>query len=156
MSKVYLSGPITGLTYKQARCGWRKEVAEKLAAEGVGVLSPMRHEGHLAELSAKKINNKNMEGINHFFSQPKMIVAKDFLDIDMCDIVLANFLGFKKVSQGTVAELGYAYGRGKPIITIMEPNNVHDSLFIKEMSDAVLDNIDDAVAVIGSLLSEGV
>ena len=157
MSKVYLSGPITGLTYKQARFGWRSEVGEALASSGIGVLSPMRHEGHLAELAQKKIKADMPEPeYNHFFSQPKMIVAKDFLDIDMCDIMLTNFLGAKKVSQGTIAEMGYAYGKDKTIITVMEKGNPHDSVFVKEMSAAVLDNMGDAVDVIKSLLSEGV
>lgn len=152
---IYLSGPITGLTYKQARHGWRQQVAENLQDYGIKVLSPMRHEGHLAELERKQISEKNLESVNHFFSQPKMIVAKDLLDIDMSDLVLANFQGFKKISQGSIAEIGYAYGKGKPIITVMEDNNVHNSVFIREMSDAVLDNMDDAINVIKSLMSEG-
>jgi len=48
---VYLSGPIAGQTYDDARFGWRKEFAEKMAI-GIKVLSPMRHEGHLAEVQA--------------------------------------------------------------------------------------------------------
>jgi nucleoside 2-deoxyribosyltransferase len=157
MRAVYLSGPITGLTYKQARCGWRYDVAQLLKDTGIQVLSPMRHEGHLAELKNKTIKAHMPEPeYNHFFSLPKMIVAKDFLDIDMSDIMLVNFLGAKKVSQGTISEMGYAYGKGKTIITVMEPKNVHDSVFVKEMSDAVVDNMDDAVHIIQSLLSEGV
>lgn len=156
MSKVYLSGPITGLTYNQARFGWRKDVAEQLAETGVDVLSPMRHEGHLAELEKKKITEKALKPINHFFSQPKMIVEKDFLDIDMSDIMLVNLLGAKKISQGTIAEMGYAYAKDKTIVTVMENENVHNSVFVREMSAAVLDNMDDAVHVIQSLLSEGV
>lgn len=156
MGKVYLSGPITGLTYKQARCGWRKEVGDTLSRSGIGVLSPMRHEGHLAELEKKKITEEVLKPINHFFSQPKMIVEKDFLDIDAADIMLVNFLGAKKVSQGTIAEMGYAYAKDKSIITVMDNDNVHNSVFVREMSAAVLDNMEDAVHVIQSLLSEGI
>lgn len=152
---VYLSGPITGLTYKQARHGWRDDVANALMEDGIKVLSPMRHEGHLAELMRKTISEKNLKGINHFFSQPKMIVAKDLLDIDMSNLVLVNFLGAKTVSQGTLAELGYAYKK-KPIIVIREKNNIHNSPFVNEMADTVLDNLDDAVNIIKSLLSEGI
>ena len=156
MKAVYLSGPITGLTYKQARFGWRKEVGDRLAEASIPVLSPMRHEGHLAELEAKKITNASIDPINHFFSQPKMIVAKDFLDIDMSEVMLVNFIGAKKVSQGTVAEMGYAYAKGKTIITVLDKDNVHNSVFVREMSDAVLDNMDDALHIVQSLLSEGV
>ena len=155
--KVYLSGPITYLTYKQARFGWRKEVADVLMQDGIEVLSPMRHEGHLAELAQTRIKAHMPDpAFNHFFSQPKMIVAKDFLDIDMSDIMLVNFIGAKKVSQGTISEMGYAYAKDKTIITVMEPGNIHDSVFIKEMSAAVVPEMDEAVAIIRSLLSTGV
>lgn len=157
MSKVYLSGPITGLTYKQARFGWRKDFAEALGP-GIEVLSPMRHEGHLAELQNKKLHSdpEATGQSNHFFSQAKMIVAKDFLDIEMSDVVVANFLGAKKVSIGTVAELGYAKKAGKSIIVVMEKDNIHNHPFVTQVADAVVDNLDDASHIVSSLLSVGV
>lgn len=151
MSKVYLSGPITGLTYKEARFGWRQQFADQLAP-GITVLSPMRHEGHLAEIKGKLAK----EYPEHLFSHPKMIVSKDLLDIDMSDIVVANFLGAKKPSIGTVSEMGYAYAKGKTIITIMEKGSIHDHPFVTELSSAVVNNMDDALAIVNSLLSEGV
>lgn len=151
MSKVYLSGPITGLTYKEARFGWRQEFADQLAP-GITVLSPMRHEGHLAEVKGKLAK----EYPEHLFSHPKMIVSKDLLDIDMSDIVVAFFLGAKKASIGTVAEMGYAKAKGKTIVTIMEPENVHNHPFVTELSNAVVGSLGDAIAIVNSLLSEGV
>src|SRR5687767_10697857 len=65
---VYLSGPITGETYTAARYGWRKYVADRLAP-GIKVLSPMRHEGHLAEITA----TLEKEYPEHFFSQPRIL-----------------------------------------------------------------------------------
>jgi nucleoside 2-deoxyribosyltransferase len=158
MSKVYLSGPITGLTYNDARYSWRSDVMDALE-DHAQVLSPMRHEGHLAEMKTamseaalKKFQQTN----NHFFSQNKMIVAKDLLDIDESTIVLTNFLGAKVISKGTIAELGYAYAKGKTIITVMEEGNPNDGPFTREMSDTVLDNLEDAIIVIKSLLSTGI
>lgn len=156
MSKaVYLSGPITGLTYKQARFGWRKEFSDMVP--GVEVLSPMRHEGHLAELKAQKIKSDVHETqSNHYFSQPKVIVAKDLLDIEQSAVVLVNFLGSKKVSQGTLIEMGYAKKAGKTIVTVMEKGNVHDSIFVGQISDTIVDNLEDAAHIVSSLLSTGV
>lgn len=151
MSKVYLSGPITGLTYNEARFGWRAEFAEKLG-QTITVLSPMRHEGHLAEIKGKLAK----EYPEHLFSHPRMIVTKDLLDVKESTIVIANFLGAKKVSIGTVAEIGYAHALGKTLIIIMEPGNVHDHPFIREMANAVVGSLDDAVAVVSSLLSVGI
>lgn len=161
MSKVYLSGPILGLTYKDARFGWRSKFADLVRREGeissattgIQVLSPMRHEGHLAELKGK-IRDDNLP--DNLFSRPKMIVAKDLLDIDTSDIVVVNVQGAKKVSIGTIAELGYAYGKGKTIVTIMDADNIHKHPFVTEMSDVVVERLEDAAAIVKSLLSEGV
>ena len=154
MSKVYLSGPITGLTYAQARFTWRNEFAAMLNP-GITPLSPMRHEGHLAEMGNVGIEPDNLP--THLFSHPKMIVTKDFLDIDECTIMVVNFLGAVKVSQGTLIEMGYAYARGKTLITIIEPQgNVHNSPFIGTISHVSVPTLKDAAVIVNSLLSEGV
>lgn len=158
MSKVYLSGPITGMNYANARFGWRQEFANRLG-EGIIPLSPMRHEGHLAEMktamSVEALKAFEKEK-NHIFSHPRMIVSKDMLDIEQSDLVLVNLLGATKVSQGTVWEMGYAKGKGKQIVVITDDENVHNSPFIKESANVVVDNLDDAVMIVNSLLSTGI
>jgi nucleoside 2-deoxyribosyltransferase len=150
---IYLAGPISGLTYTQARFGWRKTIMEEVT-EDVTVLSPMRHEGHLAELPTV-IDEKTLG--SHFFSHPKVIVTKDLLDIDVSSLVVANFLGAPAISKGTLHEVGYAFAKKKPIITLMEDKgNPNDGPFLREMSAIVLASLDDAVLVINSLLSEGI
>lgn len=157
---VYLSGPITGLTYEEARFGWRSEFALHLHSFGkwgqsIRVLSPMRHEGHLAELKGpiEKAYPENL------FSSPKMIVAKDFLDVKASDIVIANLIGATKASIGTMVELGYAKALGKTIIVIMEEGdwpNPHRHPFVTELADAVAPSVKRAAEIVSSLLSEGV
>ncbi len=158
MSKVYLSGPITGLDYGNARYGWRKDFADRLGP-GIIPLSPMRHEGHLAEMktamSAEALKAFAKEK-NHIFSHPKMIVSKDMLDIEQSDLMVVNLLGADKVSQGTVWEMGYAKGKGKQIVVITDALNVHTSPFVKESANVVVDNLDDAVLIVNSLLSDGI
>lgn len=157
MSKrsIYLAGPITGLTYDEARYGWRADIANDVD-EDVQVLSPMRHEGHLAELKGE-IDDKTLEQVNHFFSYPKMIVTKDLLDIDVSSLVVVNLLGAKSVSKGTLHEISYAYAKGKPIIVIMEDKgNPNDGPFLRVQSSVVLPTLEDAILVINSLLSTGV
>lgn len=148
---VYLSGPITGQSYNMARYGWRKYVSDRLAP-GITVLSPMRHEGHLKEIGI--INEANLP--DHFFTKSKIIVQKDKLDIQRSDIILANFLGAKTVSKGTLVEIGMAYAMDKTIIACLEPRgNPNDSFFVHEPS-LVLASLDQAIEAINSLLSEGV
>lgn len=166
---VYLSGPIVGQTYQQARFGWRKQVADSLSP-GIKALSPMRHEGHLAEIKNTIEANTYPD---HFFSGAKVIVEKDRLDIEKCDIMLVNLLGAKKVSIGTMVEIGIAMTLGKKIVLVIEPsgtvpvgisadgmkvvygNNIHDHPFVTVPASLRLDNLDDAVYAINSLLSEG-
>lgn len=158
MSKVYLSGPITGLTYKEARYGWRAEFAGLLVDisgpdHGIILLSPMRHEGHLAEMKGTAIEPDNLP--THLFSHPKMIVTKDFLDIDESMIMVVNFLGATKVSQGTLIEMGYARKAGVTMVIIRDPGNPHNSPFIAEMG-IVVSTLEEAAAIVASLLSEGI
>lgn len=153
---VYLSGPITGLEYKEARYAWRKEFAEMLSP-GITILSPMRHEGHLAEMTEKM----SVEALaafekenGHLFSHHDMIVAKDRLDIEQCDIMFVNLLGAEAVSQGTIWEMGYAAGQRKLTIVAVEPGNVHKSPFIRQ-GNIVVGSLHEAALIINSLTSTG-
>ena len=150
---VYLSGPIAGLTYKDARYGWRDLFAGQMR-QGITVLSPMRHEGHLAEI---KDPLEAAGQLDHFFSGSKIIFEKDRLDIERSDVVLVNLLGATKVSIGTVAEIGMATTLGKQIILVMEDSgNIHDHPFVTVPASLRLNNLQDAVYAVNALLSEGV
>ena len=152
--QVYLAGPILGKTYTDCRFGWRQEVAMRMLP-GIQVLSPMRHEGHLAE-HIGPIDDGVINKAEYFFSESKIIFAKDVLDIRSCDIMLANFLGATVPSLGTVSEIGMAYILNKTIITVIEDDNIHRHPFVLEPSALVLDNLDDAITAINSLLSVGI
>ncbi len=151
---VYLSGPIAGLMYGEARYGWRQEFINRLAPGIVG-LSPMRHEGHLAEL--RQPIEAPADQIGHFFSGSKIIVEKDKLDIERSDIMVVNVLGAtERVSIGTAVEVGIAMTLGKKIILVIEDHgNIHDHSFITVPASLRLNNLDDAIYAVNSLLSEG-
>ena len=151
--QVYLAGPILGKTYTDCRFGWRQEVAMRMLP-GIQVLSPMRHEGHLAE-HIGPIDDGVINKAEYFFSESKIIFAKDVLDIRSCDIMLANFLGATVPSLGTVSEIGMAYILNKTIITVIEDDNIHRHPFVLEPSALVLDNLDDAITAINRLLRVG-
>ncbi len=151
---VYLAGPILGKTYTDCRFGWRQTVALALLP-GITALSPMRHEGHLAEHTGT-IKGDVFDNATHFFAGSKIIFAKDVLDIRHCDIVLANFLGATRPSLGTVSEIGMAHILNKIIITVIDKDNIHLHPFVLEPSALVLDNLPDAITAINSLLSTGI
>lgn len=151
---VYLSGPITGLGYQEARYGWREAFANQMLP-GIKVLSPMRHEGHLAEI--KEIAQTPETASDHFFSGSRIIVEKDALDIERSDLMVVNLLGAKRVSIGTVMEIGIAYAVNKKIVLVMEDQgNVHEHPFVTVPAALRLNNMADAVYAVNSLLSEGI
>lgn len=152
MSSVYLCGPITGLSYNQARYGWRKDFSDQLD-KSITVLSPMRHEGHLAEV--RKIKKGSYDG--NVFSSSKGIRAKDKLDVQMADVVVACFLGAKEFSIGSVMEIGWADWAGKQILLIMEDKgNIHDRFFMADAAAFRVSDVSEAAAICNSLLSIGI
>lgn len=157
MSRVYLAGPITGLSYEQARNGWRQDFAA-LLLPSIEPLSPMRQEGHLAEV--KKIAAHGYE--HNPLSSSRGIIAKDLLDIERCDLVVMNFLGAKKVSIGSVWEMGYAKKCGKPIVLIIEARqpisaaNPHNHLFIVDTADFTCHGVSAAADIVNAVLLSGV
>lgn len=151
--RVYLCGPIAGLTYGEARHGWREEIAT-LVDPSIELLSPMRQEGHLAEMvgTIGALAPSDLP-----IATQRAIVAKDKLDIRRSDLVVANFLGAKRVSIGSVAEMGIASEANKTIILVMEPEgNIHDHVFIRELADVRVTTVEEAGMIINALLLPGV
>lgn len=152
--KVYLCGPITGLSYEEARHGWRSKM-RKLVDSRIDLLSPMRQENHLAEI--KKISPEAYP--ENPVSTAKAIVAKDFLDVTAADIIVANFVGAKELSVGSICEVSWAYALRKPVILVMEKEgNVHDRFFIKEQIEFNhgIHNVEEAAEMVNMLLLPGV
>lgn len=152
MSRVYLCGPITGLSYGEARNGWRKVVGEKIAPT-IEVLSPMRQEGHLSEI--QEIAHKPYE--YNPLSSSRGIVSKDYLDVKRSDIVIANFLGAKAISVGSVMEIAWAWAMRKDVILVIEAEgNPHDRFFLTEQCPYRVETVEEAAAMANALLLPGV
>lgn len=83
MSKpvLYLAGPIWGCTEAQAK-DWRAEVSEALPF--MNCISPLRCEPLVGE-------RYDISYTDPCFGMPKSIIAKNFLDVQRCDMVLAFF-----------------------------------------------------------------
>ena len=152
MGKVYLAGAIAGLTYEKARYGWRKEAAEKLSQFYIETISPMRGKDHL---SSEDVLSKNEYAKNPVTTK-KGIVTRDRFDCLRSDMLLVNLLGAKSVSIGTMVELGWADANGIPMVVVMEPGNVHEHLFIRELAGWVVEDLDTAIDIIIGVLSDGV
>lgn len=135
---VYLAGPITGLHFDEAK-DWRDSFIDRLAAYGWKGLSPMR------DKEAFRIKGK----LNAFFDEGAAAVERDLQDIRESRAVILNVLGADSISLGTMAEMGYAYAEGKPIILVTDGEaNPHHHVFTEYMATFVVSSLDDALRIL--------
>lgn len=150
---VYLCGPITGLSYGEARNGWRAEFASYMDQTLIDLYSPMRQENHLLS-ELQTIEHKAYDGV---LASARGIVAKDRLDVQRATIVVAGFLGAKVVSIGSICEVAWADAWQKPTIIIMEPaGNCHDRFFLTELAAYRVATIKEAAGVASAILLPGI
>lgn len=119
MKKIYLAGPISGLTYAESALGWR-EMIKPLLPE-FDLFSPMRGKDFLAN-----------EGVlwgayaRHPMASVNGILGRDRNDVYTCDLMIACFLEDRgQPSLGTAMEFGWADAWRKPIIMVAEPTSAH-------------------------------
>ena len=151
--KVYLAGPITGLTFEDA-ADWREYAKQKLATyrEGFGILgySPLRAKDYLLERGI--LSGHPDAYTDQVLSSAKGILTRDHWDVSTCDMVLVNFLGATSVSIGTVMEIAYASAYRKPVVVAMERDNVHVHAMLTESVGWVVDDLDYACDLVKAIL----
>lgn len=127
--RVYLAGPITGLSFGDAT-DWRDGAVKWLTDVNIEALSPMRWKRYL-----EKERDLKAEGYAQFpLSSPKGITTRDRFDSMRVDVLLVNLLGAAKVSIGTCMELGWADAARVPIIAVIESaGNPHDHAMVNEV-----------------------
>jgi nucleoside 2-deoxyribosyltransferase len=123
--KLYLAGPITGLSYDTARGGWRKEFAEMLRLQSphIECYSPMRAKEFLSEQQSLQCRGEDLEKLGHALSRPLGILTRDGNDVRTADAIVACFLDHAAgvASLGTVWEIGYAAASRVPVVAVMKP-----------------------------------
>jgi len=148
MLKVYLAGPISGLTHAQCT-EWRDYASDKLADAGITSYSPMRHKEFLSDKGVIEQSYPQFA-----LSSDKAIMTRDHNDVVTSDAILVNLLDFKRVTIGTVMELAWAYDRQIPVVVIMEKTgNLHDHPMVREAISIRVETLDEGVACIKSLLT---
>jgi hypothetical protein len=75
------------------------------------------------------------------------------MDVMRCDAILVNFLGATKVSIGSVLEIAWADAWRKPIIIVMEKENIHSHAMIREMAGFITSSLDEAITIATAILS---
>lgn len=151
----YLAGPITGLSYNEARYGWRAAFADMLKkmAPHVECYSPMRQKEFLSQQQNLQCRGEDLDRLDHALSRPLGILARDRNDVKERDVTVACFLGAQRVSIGTVFELGRADAFDKPVVVVMEKDNPHQHVFITHTAGYVVETLEEAALIVASLLS---
>jgi nucleoside 2-deoxyribosyltransferase len=145
---IYLCGPITGLSYEE--CVAYYTAVGELLPSWLTPISPMRGKGYLKG-EANLTDNYNGTTL----STGQAIVARDFNDVRRADVILANFIGAKRVSIGSVFELAWAYEMQKPVVLAMEDGNVHDHAFVRQACAFRTKSLEEAVDVAKHVVSTG-
>ncbi len=143
MTTVYLAGPIKGLTLYGA-VEWRDAFARQLPH--VWCLSPLRGKQRLEDVGV-------ITGCYEAnpLTSARGVTCRDFWDVRRCDLVVANLLDAQSVSIGTVLELGAAHALNKPIVLIMEPDNLHEHPMLQEIAGFVVSSLEDAIDLVGDI-----
>lgn len=127
MSKifVYLAGPITGCTDGEAN-DWRTWASINLSRSGCSIVgvSPLRCEPIVGDRYAPEYDDNQ-------FGTPQVIAAKNQEDVRRCDVTLAYLPATQPASVGTLQEIGWAAGLGKPIILVTDNEYVRNNAVIK-------------------------
>lgn len=151
MNLVYLVGPISGMTWKEAT-EWRRFVADMLGTFGIAALDPLRGKQFLEKRTIRGVITSTYE--DQTITSAQGIFGRDLFDVRRSDVVLANFLGARKVSQFSLIELGVALDRQKPIVLVMErQGNPHESRLLRErVATYVTDDLRESVVLTRYLL----
>lgn len=156
--RVYLAGPITGLTYDQT-IDWRGQVATMLWPRIVAV-SPMRGKAYLRDLAVIRDatdraiggTSKDLYDMGNVMSSPLGITGRDRNDVMNADAVLMNLLGSKKVSIGTMIEAGWSDAFRKPLVVVREKENIHAHGMLDSVALYTVEDLDEAVHLVNMLL----
>ena len=147
---VYLAGPIAGLTEDEATT-WRHEVRLQLPHNVIGI-SPLR-----CEPIEEGMTYTTPGAVDKMWSDPRAINAKNWLDTESADLVLAYLpkeMNDRRPSIGTIIEIGLIIGLKKPLIVVSDDKQIMDHPLIECNAAWRLDNLEDAVEVIIGLFGD--
>ena len=147
--KIYIAGPITGLSYDQVM-GRFKEQSDTLKSYGYDVLCSMVGKDYLKD--EKFLHG---EGYATPASNSHAIKGRDMWMVRQCDVILIDFSAGDVASIGSCFEMAWANMLGKHIVVVVPEGNIHQHAFVTECADIVFPAIEDAYRYLKDL-AEGI
>lgn len=144
--KVYLSGPMAGLTYEEGT-QWRDYVKDKL--HGIAnCLSPYRGKDFL---KGSKIENVTYGNV---MATPKAITTRDYWDTVNADVVVVNLTEHKNFSTGTVMEIAWAWGARVPVVAVIpQESEYFKHPILTQCCAYIVQDLDEAINIVKVLLN---
>ena len=142
-TKVYLAGPIAGLTEGEAK-DWRNDVAHDLKIAGFIPVSPLRSEPAINGIYQLYYDDP-------LYGTKEAIAAKNELDVRSCNITLAYMpreFSKRRPSYGTTVEVAWAYALSKPVILVSDDPYVFEHPLISRCASWKLGTLEEAVRLI--------
>jgi hypothetical protein len=145
--KVYLAGPIAGLTYDEGQ-DWREYAAQQLDWDGIDGFSPLRGKAFLR--ASGKIGT---EGFKHALATDKGIMKRDSNDVKTSAAILVNFTDAKTISRGTDMELAMAYILQVPVVVACpEDSFILNHPMVRACIDYRVDTLEEALDIIKTIV----
>ena len=147
--KVYLAGPISGLTYTDAQ-DWREVASQELTKVGCEVYDPLRGKAVLVNQQGVISNGMKTSSYEDAMVSDALIYARDKHDVLNCDIMLVNLLGATEKSLGTICEVALAEDHNKIVVLVMKKDGteVHDHPFFRAMKMVWVETLEEAIELI--------
>lgn len=139
--KLYLSGPIAGLSFDDAE-DWRQHVIKTIDPRII-CYSPLRAKEFLRELET--IEPDNVARFDSPFVTDSAITTRDRFDCMGSDLMLVNLMGAERISVGTMIELGWADAARVPVVLAMEKGNAHEHPIVHGVCGFRVHDLDSAI-----------
>ena len=144
--KVYLSGPMAGLTYEEGT-SWRSYVTDKLQ-DVANCLSPYRGKEYL---KGQVILNQEYPQV---MSTPKAITIRDHWDTVNADVVLVNLAEYRNFSIGTVMEIAWSYHARIPVVALIPQESEYSKHpILTQACTYIVQDLDEAIQIVKVLLN---
>lgn len=149
--KIYLAGPITGLSYKETM-NWRETIKSNLPKNYI-TFNPMRAKEELAKFEKIEINFELTDPVQSSLCSSRGVITRDFNDVKNCDAIIANLSDETKVSIGTVMEIAWAKAFQIPVIAIVsQQDKLYHHPMINECVGFRVKSLTDAIEILTTLL----
>lgn len=150
--KVYLAGPITGLTFDGAS-DWRDYAAAQLADVGITAYSPLRLQSMLRAYGTLDAGGLGSDYVNaHPLVSASGMTARDRHDVRTSDAVLVNLLETTRASIGTCMEIAWADAFRVPTVVALDEGSVHDHALLTTVASYVTRDLETALECVKGVL----